>query len=539
MNSTELKIQTSNRKLRRNRQAAGLRRPALYKEMIDFLTGDRLKKHISFHMPGHKGSGIYKRYGYDRLVTDTADLDITEIPGADNLHQAEGIIRETEKAYERIYGSEKTFLLVNGASCGIMAAVMASVGKGRKLLMSRGNHKSVFAALELAGAKPCYISPEYLDISGYGSRGSMIMGPVTAASVEKALAEDSEIDALIIPSPNYYGIASPIREIADVVHRYGKILIVDQAHGAHLAVFHTLTDAAVSVGGKRISLPEGAETQGADIVIDSTHKTLATFTQSAVLNVCTDRPDIFRIGSFLRKVQTTSPSYLLMASMDVNRRLIEEHGKEIFCRWLEDLEWFYNQVEKLPGRPAGIWPGLDFTRICIDMSAAGISGRKLETILMERGIVPEMVTGNVLVAMTGMGNVRSDYEALLEALGYASEHMAGHASEKGPEHEDGPDENTPAEGKGNGTAWRMPVPEVSYEHGDEIMEMDLSACGGQVCGDLIVPYPPGIPVLCPGEIITEEIIENIERIRGEGCQVMGLSSEGRIHVYKCDDNSSD
>ena len=202
--------------------------------------------------------------------------DITEIPGADNLFQAEGIIEETAEKYRELYAVIKSFLLINGTSGGIIASILASVPPGKKLVMARNCHKSVFNALSLGNISPVYLYPSIIDKYG-------ISGAVSPEAVAEALDSEPDAEAVILPSPNYYGICSDIRAVAEEVHRRGKVLIADQAHGAHLRFFSRFEDGF---------LPPSAEESGADIVINSTHKTLASFTQSAVLNVCSDRVDL-------------------------------------------------------------------------------------------------------------------------------------------------------------------------------------------------------------------------------------------------------
>ena len=268
--------------------------------MKDFVLDHADKTPVSFHMPGHKGSDIFKRYGYSDYLDRFVDCDITEIPGADNLFQAEGIIRDVEKRYEKLYGVLRSYLLVNGTSCGIIASILASVRPGHKLVMARNCHKSVFNALKLGGIEPVYAKPEIIDEYG-------ISGKVTADEIKRCLAKNPDADAVILPSPNYYGIVSDIKEIADVVHENDKVLIVDQAHGAHLKFFHKF--------GFGDDMPQAAEDAGADISVNSIHKTLASITQSAVLNFNTERVDRYILEDKLQMLETTSPSYLMMRSI--------------------------------------------------------------------------------------------------------------------------------------------------------------------------------------------------------------------------------
>ena len=248
-------------------------------------------------MPGHKGSGIYADCGYSEFLSRLVDCDITEITGADNLFQTEGIILKTQERYARLYDVARSYLLINGTSGGLIAAILATVKPGGKLIMARNCHKSVFNALTLGNIQPVYAYPD--PVPGYD-----VAGPVNPEEIQELLRQNPDAQAVILPSPNYYGICSDIKKIAAVVHRAGKVLIVDQAHGAHLHFFHKF--------GAGVGMPPSAESCGADIVVDSTHKTLASFTQSAVLNLNSNRVDRYTLEDKLQAIQSTSPSYLLM-----------------------------------------------------------------------------------------------------------------------------------------------------------------------------------------------------------------------------------
>lgn len=371
------------------------------KAITSFLMEHADRNPVSFHMPGHKGSRIYRENGYGDFLDKIMDCDITEIPGADNLFQTEGIISETMKKYENLYEVKKSYLLVNGSSGGLIAAILACVKPGGKLIMARNSHKSVFNALGLASIEPVYAYPEEAE-------GCGILGEITAEEIARCMDENPEADAVILPSPNYYGICSDVRSISEEVHKRGKVLIVDQAHGAHLRFFEKYGGA----GG----FPESAEKQGADIVINSIHKTLASFTQSALLNLCSDRVNPFLLEDRLQAIESSSPSYPMMATLDINADLLEDAGERLIRQWAENLDYFYSEADRIPGLAVLTPRNLDRTKLNIDMSAYGINGNGLEELLMERDIFIELVTGNIVMCMTGIGNTRGDYERLLKAL---------------------------------------------------------------------------------------------------------------------------
>ena len=386
-------------------------------------------------MPGHKDSQFFARLGYGDV---TADLDITEIPGADDLRRADGVIKAISDRYSAIYGSRRTFLSVNGSSAPIMAAIISQVRRGHHIIAASDSHISVKNGIELAGADAVYVSPERIswggshgeapgeigsDDCGKIEDGNSIPGGISPEDIAEALDRTKDADAVILPSPNYFGVTSDIAGIAEEVHKRGKILIVDQAHGAHLKMF--------KAQGAGSTMPEPAEDLGADIVIDSTHKTMASFTQSAICHVFGDRVDPNEYEKALLMLESTSPSYLLMNSLAVNVDIMEKHGGELADKWREDLDCFYDSVRKIQGIKvldrdfvrAGSKSGADFdeTKIVADFSGIGMSGEEAEKALIGMGIYPEFHTESAVMFLTGIGNIREDYELLVKALSVLAE----------------------------------------------------------------------------------------------------------------------
>lgn len=356
----------------------------------------------------------------------------------------------------------------------------------------------------MAGAEPVYLHPEMID--DYG-----ISGEISLESVKAAIAEHPDASAVILPSPNYYGICSDIKAIATAVHEAGMVLIVDQAHGAHLHFF-----------GSHLDEPfKSADDLGADIVIQSTHKTLASFTQSAIVNLCTDRVDKYLFEDKLQLIESTSPSYLLMASLDINGDLLEKQGERLIGEWEENLKWFYETApEAVNGLRVMSHPMLDHTKINLDMSAYGIDGLELEELLNERGIFPELVTGNIVMCMTGIGNKRCDYERLLEALKeIAAEHRLCEESC-----------GTTTAPKATQAVTMKRLQQVAIPSTKESVSMEEAA--GRVCAASIIPYPPGIPIICPGEIIDQEVLDYCADLRARGEKVMGIDERGYVLVGK-------
>ena len=474
--------------------------PCLFKkgeQMIKFLLDHAAQHPASYHMPGHKGSAIYRRLGYDSWLDNFMDCDITEIPGADNLFQAEDVLKDIQDRYAKLYDAQRSYLLINGTSGGLIAGILATVPAGRKLIMAKNCHKSIFNALTLGNIEPVYLHPEIDEEYG-------ITGAINPAEVQKLIAENPEADAVILPSPNYYGICSDIESIAEIVHKAGKVLIVDQAHGAHLHFFHKY--------GAGDNLPKSAEASGADIVVGSTHKTLASMTQSAVLNLCSDRVDRYVLEDKLQAIQSTSPSYILMSSLDINAEMLENHGSDLMKEWRDNLDWFYSEATGIKGLNIMKTQLMDYTKINLDMGAYGISGGQLEKLLMEKQIYPELNTGDILMCMTGIGNTREDFRRLLDALAeIADTHQLVNDS---------------------GKQRRIVIPEGGKMHPvpkyKEYVKLEDAA--GRVCAGSIIPYPPGIPFVCPGEEISRETCIYIRELRAAGEKVIGVNDKGQVLV---------
>lgn len=487
----------------------------------DFLVLHKTKDAISFHMPGHKGSHLYRRFGFEDFLNDIMDYDITEIAGADNLFQTEGVIKSVQDRYAALYGCKKSYLLINGSSGGNLAAILASVRKGKQLIMARNCHKSVFNALALGEIKPVYLYPDTIGAFG-------ISGAVSPAAVEQSIAENPDAEAVFITSPNYYGICSDIKSIAQIAHRSGKILIVDEAHGAHLQFSDMLPDSALQ--------------SGADLVINSTHKTLASLTQSAVLHCNSSLVDPYLLEDKLQCIQSTSPSYILMASLDINAKILEAHRSELMEEWIRNLDSFYSRISKIRGlKTMGQMKGLDWTKINISLGELGISGAQLDKILMEEyNIFIELFTGNWVMAMSGIGNKPEDYDRLASALEVIASKADFYVSKA-----DFYDSMAAADRSKAGSCNNSRVKEDAdsevpvltppkqakmFEVPTQKKRIKLTDCEGMICASSIIPYPPGIPLICPGERIEADAIAYIQGMRALGEKVIGVNELGEVVV---------
>ena len=481
------------------------------KGLIEFIKAHRDMERASFHMPGHKGKDFFKENGYEDFVDLMIDGDLTEIEGADNLFKAESILRETMNRYKAMYTAKHAFMLVGGSSAGILASVLSVISKGDALIMASNCHKSVYNALMLSGGKAVFVTPETL--KDYG-----LAGEVSASRIEEALIKNPDAKAVLITSPNYYGVCSDIEKISEIVHAHGKILIVDEAHGAHLAFMDKITpssDKGRNGDGKVQKL--AAEASGADIVILSTHKTLASFTQTAILLVCSDRVDVDTLANNLQILQSSSPSYILMASLDMNARIIEEAGAILFTKWQSDLDYAYGRLRKIQGLELLETELLDRTKLVFGLRELGISGYELDALLRERGVFCELSDSRFVMAMSGIGSKRKDYELLISVLSEIAEGACESGRKRVSREED--------------EAFLM---DELYRHGEifdvpsETERLALRECEGKISAQALIPYPPGIPIVVPGERIDAEKIKVLEKLNKDGVSVIGIDENGKI-----------
>lgn len=452
-----------------------------------------------FHMPGHKRGKL--------PFPNLYDIDITEIDGFDNLHHAEGILKEAQERAARLYGSLACYYLVNGSTCGILAAVCAAAKRGSKVLAARNSHKAVYHALFLGGLRARYLYPR-ITASG-------IQGQITAQQVEAAFAEDPEIAAVVITSPTYEGIVSDIAQIAETAHRHGAPLIVDEAHGAHF--------------GFGFGFPENAVRLGADAVIMSLHKTLPSPTQTALLHICSERISKEQIERYLGIFQTSSPSYVLMAGMDACIRFVERAGGSRFLAYRKLLDDFYQSCralrslhvmarEDLAKEEAFDW---DDSKLVIFSGKNRMSGKKLHEILRSRyHLELEMASGDYALGMTSLMDTREGFQRLADAL-----HEIDAQSPKAFASEN-ECINLPLIKEKSGFIEQIyqenPMKMQIYEALQlPWREVSLEEAVGEVSADYVYLYPPGIPILAPGEVITGELPGRLKE-----CARLGLSVEG-------------
>ncbi len=473
-----------------------------------------------FHMPGHK-----RRTGPEESFmnsctdsfTNPFAVDITEIEGFDNLHHPEGILKDSMKWAADVYGADQTYYLINGSTGGILAAVCGSVPRGGRILVSRNCHKSVYHGIYLNQLKTSYVYPQ--EIEGLG-----IQGGITAEDVDRMLNRYMDTQAVLIVCPTYDGIVSDIEAIARIVHRAGLPLIVDEAHGAHFRY-----DAM---------FPVSALDLGADVVIQSVHKTLPSLTQTALLHIKCNRPDggcyadRERIDRYIHMVQSSSPSYVLMASIENSIYQMEQTDTAPYGKQLHRLRRRLGQMRHLRLADTGLIGqagirDLDISKIVVSTRGTclypavdgltGFTGAHLDDILRrEYHLEMEMCGADYVTAITTV----MDSGEGLERLGDALTRIDTQLTDAGYK----PDGRS-----GNQKSVYSMRCDTAMSMG-EAMEEKMASVGledsaGCISGEFVYIYPPGIPIVAPGEWISRPILEVILEYRDKGLPVQGPADQ--------------
>ncbi|MBN2899363.1 MAG: aminotransferase class V-fold PLP-dependent enzyme [Clostridia bacterium] len=470
--------------------------------IIEALKKIEREKLTSFHVPGHKNGRLLEGLPYGNAI---GSYDTTEIPGTDNLHAPEGALLEAESRISDFYGSKESHLLVNGTTSGIISMIYGAFQPGDKVIISRDAHKSVFTGVILAHLEPIYIMPEVDEALG------MTLG-VTRSTIEEAYSLHEDIKGVVLTYPNYHGICTDLQSISVLVHERGGVLLVDGAHAAHFNLSKTLPTTAI----------EG----GADVVVHSTHKSLPAFTQSSLIHRCTDRVSAARLRMALAMFQSSSPSYLLMASLENAVMVAQSEGERRMMHLLVLLESYSQIIEKntvfkilkAAHLPQGFF--LDRTKLTLLMGDSALTGGALETRLREKyGLQCEYGTDSMVLFIMSIATTEEDLLRLYEALYAISQEISVEKKrEDGVKHYDF---------KRFQQTTGIKPSEAVYR--DRIL-VDLKDAIGSCAGDFIVPYPPGVPILVPGEVISEQVVNYIEDGHRKGYNINGVFKNEKLQV---------
>lgn len=467
----------------------------LYEKLRTYSHSD----YYGFHMPGHK------RHLDLMPGTSPYSIDITEIDGFDDLHHAEGILLEAQRRASEVYHAEETHFLINGSTVGILSAIAGVTQKGDTILVARNCHKSVYHAIYMNELNPVYLYPRF-------DEEVQLNTEISAEDVQRALEEHPQIRAVVIVSPTYDGVVSDVAAIAAVVHEKGLPLIVDEAHGAHFG-FHE-------------AFPVRANELGADLVINSLHKTLPALTQTALLHINGKIADRERVRRYLGMLQSSSPSYVLMAGIDACVELISRRQEEIFPPYVKRLRELRGRLRKLEHLNLVETEHYDISKVVISVRNADMTSHELYRMLLnEYHLQMEMVAGTYVLAMTSVGDTEEGMCLLAKAL-LEIDQKCGRRTETLRYPLDG---RQPVLPKVYGsaelercikTAERKTIKTVSWEQSEGFVSMESAYL-----------YPPGSPLIVPGERITKEAVDLLEWYRDNEFAIEGLKTNDCIEVW--------
>ncbi|OIK16750.1 arginine decarboxylase [Bacillus sp. MUM 116] len=464
----------------------------LYQALVEHIN----KKPISFHVPGHKYGMIAKDY-YKEILK----LDATELSGLDDLHSPVGAILKAEQLLQDLYQTKNSFFLVNGSTVGNLAMIMAACHENDFVLVQRNCHKSILNGLRLAKVQPIFLEPEIND-------EWKVAAGVPIETIREAIDLYPSASALILTHPNYYGMAYDLESIINYAHIHNIPVLVDEAHGPHFIIGSPFPPSAVQVG--------------ADIVVQSAHKTLPAMTMGSFLHMNSHRVDVNKVKDYLQLFQSSSPSYPIMASLDAARNFLAAYKEEDASYLIKEINRFKERLSAIQGIKVLSYPNHlgDPLKVTIQ-SISHLSGFELQSKLEEQGIFTELADSyNVLMILPLLKeNQIYPLEETLERIQQVL---------KGITNNEGKVEPPIFEQKISGLA-------IPYEKMEDLEEkkLPLLEAVGQVSAETIIPYPPGIPLLLKGERIGKEQISNLKKLVEHGARFQGgsLLENGQIKVY--------
>ena len=496
---------------------------------------------LAFHTPGHK-QGLGAHSLLKRLITEAGlRQEVSLMEELDDLHEPAGCIKEAQELAAELWGAKESLFVINGTTGAIQAMLVGTLSPGDKVLVPRNAHRSIMGGIILAGAVPIYLQPEI------DTRLGIAMG-LSVATVKQAIKEHPEAKALVAVYPTYYGFCCDLQRIGELVHDANMLLLVDEAHGAHLRFGRDLPKQAIELG--------------ADVAAQSTHKLLGSMTQTSMLHIGSNRVEAERIRQAASLLQSTSPNQLLLASLDIARLQMAQEGAQRVNRAVELAQWLRKKINEIPGLycpSKEIWAGqeagqlvagsedlsdvgavaLDWAKVTVNLAGLDISGQEAELLLRHQWKVQcELSDPENLLFIISMADTQREADRLLQVL----QELAVQYQRTMETKTANKDDFDIAEEQGCKKAdnlchmAEMPVAVQRMKPREAffapIRTVALEKAIGCICGETVAFYPPGIPVLCPGEEITEALVEYIRFYQAKGMRLSGAvdSTLGTIRV---------
>ncbi|MGC8227992.1 aminotransferase class I/II-fold pyridoxal phosphate-dependent enzyme [Pseudobacillus badius] len=464
-------------------------------------------KRTSMHVPGHKDGRVFDKEAFGRFAS-ILKIDATESVGIDDLHHPTDFIADAQKLAAEAFGADHTFFLVGGSTIGNIGVALTLCAPGDKILVQRNMHKSVFHGLMLAGAQPIFIAPAIESTTKVAKVSDIHY-------IEKALKENPDVKGVWITNPNYYGMSQDITHLAETCHQAGVPLIVDEAHGAHF--------------GQAEEVPPSALSKGADVVVQSTHKMLTAMTMASMLHVKGNRVSRERLAQVLGMIQSTSPSYPLLASLDLARRYLVTEGrghlKETVKRLEERRIALKDELQAL-----SIWEGSDEVHYrdplkwIISCKNEMVSGYQLLDMFYEQGCTAEISDPRNIVFLFSLNEKHEDIDKVVDAIKAIDQKLQKWTVEEQEE------KTETVLFAAEGTLYKQEVSLRDAFHMPR-KRVALEEAVGSLCGEMILPYPPGIPLLTPGEEITATHVQTIRELKEMGAYFQSPSDDTLRTLY--------
>jgi arginine/lysine/ornithine decarboxylase len=465
--------------------------------LLDAIRTHREKEPISFHVPGHKNGLLIDEENASAFYRN----DLTELSGLDDLHDPKEAVLEAEGLLSDYYGSERSFLLVNGSTVGNMAAILAACSRGDIVLVQRNCHKSVLNGIKLAKAEPVLVETEW------DADGRMPLG-VSLEAVRETLKAYPHAKACVLTYPTYYGHTYDIESIMEELHRHDVTCIIDEAHGPHFKLGSPFPRSALDMGG--------------DIVIHSAHKMLPAMTMGSYLHIGSDRVNQQKVQEYLSMLQSSSPSYPIMASLDYARSYIGTLTEDECKRNIEGVLHF---VQALKQAHAGLGVIRTHDPLKLLLRFKGKSGYELQALLESKGIFTELADPYYVLMILPLVKDRFSFpfEEAVARVAEALEHEPVQEEWPGKRYEKLTDKF-------------YSVLSIDYEQmdGKEETWVCMDEAEGQIASQMVTPYPPGIPLLIPGEMISKKIILRLQEYVNNKANIQGYHrlGEGYVRVYR-------
>src|SRR5512135_869091 len=467
--------------------------------LFDAMVNLAESRKVSFHTPGHKsGKGIstrFRKFVGPRIFS----IDLTTLDEVDSLQNPTGVIKEAQELAAKSAGADRSYFLVNGTTVGNHAMVASSTGPGDKVLIARNCHRSVLTGLIMSGAQPVFYRDLKLTLN------------VPFETAKAAIDANPGARAFLLTSPNYYGLCADIERIIPYAHEKGMIVLTDEAHGPHLKFNPKLPKCALDVG--------------ADLCVQSTHKIVGGMTQASMLHVKAGRINIDDVTNTLKLLQTTSPSYILMASLDLARMQMATEGKKLLNRTIKLAEEARSKINNFSGitcfgkeraKAAGM-ADMDVTKLTITVSDMGLSGYHVSHVLNTRfGIQVEMADPFHVLVIVSIGDRQDDLDRLVAALNMI-------AAETGLQGALLPLDRVHPPALNNRFVM---TPRDAFYSDSELVDVNESV--GRVSTEIVTVYPPGIPLLVPGEEISQDALTYLQNMAGLGAIIDGLNENNSL-----------